>query len=91
MANITAMVLKNKKFKKLIDLIQEKLPDFEFVEDKTYAIQIFGDHRYCLKSEQPEETEGFRTNEQFCLTYNAGNDLYVKANGLSSATLNIGD
>lgn len=30
-------------------------------------------------------------NEQFCLTYNAGNDLYVKANGLSSVVLNIGD
>ena len=31
------------------------------------------------------------TNEQLCLTYNAGNDLYVKANGLSSVVLNIGD
>lgn len=31
------------------------------------------------------------TNEQFCLIYNAGNDLYVKANGLSSVVLNIGD
>ena len=31
------------------------------------------------------------TNEQFCLTYNADNDLYVKANGLSSVVLNIGD
>ena len=31
------------------------------------------------------------TSEQFCLTYNAGNDLYVKANGLSSVVLNIGD
>lgn len=91
MANITAITLKNKKYKKVIDLIHEKLPNFEFVEDKTYAIQIFGDHRYCLKSEQPEEIEGFRTNEQFCLTYNAGNDLYVKANGLSAVVLNIGD
>ena len=31
------------------------------------------------------------TIEQFCLTYNAGNDLYVKANRLSSVVLNIGD
>ena len=31
------------------------------------------------------------TNEQFYLTYNAGNDLYVKANGLSSVVLNMGD
>ena len=36
-------------------------------------------------------TKAQSTNEQLCLTYNAGNDLYVKPNGLSSVVLNIGD
>lgn len=30
-------------------------------------------------------------SEQFCLAYNAGRDLYVKANRLSSVILNMGN
>ena len=64
---------------------------FAFEVGKTYNIQLWNEHRICIKNdgETPERFEGFECYQPITYTHQEGAQLWVKA--FSSVTkLNLG-
>lgn len=94
MANIAAVTAHGEEYQNLQDLIQTVKPDFSFVADTIYTIQLFEGAKVCVKDDKPEKAEGFAYPYPFSYKHEAGGNIWViggKDMPQASSIINVSD
>lgn len=77
MANIAAVTAHGEEYQSLEQLLQVVKPDFQFIVDTVYIIQLFGGAKICIKGEKPNKAEGFSHPYPFTYKHEAGVEPWV--------------
>ena len=92
MANIGKFeILRKDGYIKLEDTIKETVANFTFVKDKTYLIGFERPCRFCIKSQEPDEEEGFFIDSKTPVNYTQGDDPLWVLPVAKNAFINISE